>query len=316
MRKAGQSLNDYFLPLALVGVVGIVSLSLIGSNLSDLFSNMIGKKKNTAVAATANAAAVPTNALTSQTNTSLSNLPGQTVTINLGNGKSLKLDYADPVAAAESAGGNGVTENALAVLQQVINQLREQGEDETKVAALEKLAQEGHKIKNLQKQIEDLFPTKGFSDQESRYAFLIDPANSIIVDGQSMTLMQAASSLHHYNYTFTNEEDRFKLNAENYTKFNYDNSFETYDYNNLSNESTRINSFMAQLQAVENSGLLDNPALKRLVKEELARDIFTSSSQTYAAPNKTEVAALVKTTRNSSNNICTLANSATCQDRG
>lgn len=44
LASSGQSLQEYALPIALVVIVGVVSLTAIGTNVSDLFSGMIGKR--------------------------------------------------------------------------------------------------------------------------------------------------------------------------------------------------------------------------------------------------------------------------------
>jgi hypothetical protein len=48
----------------------------------------------------------------------------------------------------------------------------------------------------------------------------------------------------------------------------------------------------------------------------LSFQIFNSANQTVKIPTKLDVSELVKTTRIGSNDICTLAKSTICQDRG
>ncbi|MBY0406000.1 MAG: Flp family type IVb pilin [Cyanobacteria bacterium] len=44
--KPGQSLTEYALPIALIGIMGILSLSVLGNNLSDMFTNTFTTKKS------------------------------------------------------------------------------------------------------------------------------------------------------------------------------------------------------------------------------------------------------------------------------
>ncbi|MBY0406002.1 MAG: hypothetical protein K2X66_19015 [Cyanobacteria bacterium] len=324
--KPGQSLSEYALPIALVSLIGIVSLSLLGNTLSDMFTNLVTQKNNTGIVAIKPPSKFQNsggnNTLTATSNIPFANLPGKIVQMNLSNGKSMTLNFANPVAVADSVGGNGVTENAVALLQQIAQQLRDQGEDPNKIAELEKLAQYGQKIKDLQKQVEAKFPKEGFKSTVDRFNFLINPANSIMVEGKETTLLDASSLLSSYNGT----PDYFPKNSfQNYdVKFVSSNSNQKYDgiyanyfrSNRETTEKTPLVNFMNQLQKVENSGLLSNPQLKQLVKDDLSFQIFNSANQTVRMPTKSDVSELVKITRVGSNDICTLAKSTLCQDRG
>lgn len=228
------------------------------------------------------------------------------------------------MAVAEAAGGNGVTENALSVLDQMIAQLQEQGVDPAKIAQLEKLSQAGHKIKAIQKQIEAKCLQQGFKNDLERYNFLNNPANSIVVNGKTMKLLDAARLLSLEGsssvYTSATLKEIYIHHGDSISlKSNYDYSLAHFEagplsaYDNI--EVPPIFNFMLQLREVENSGLLSNPTLSRLVKEDLSRQIFNSSDQTLLVPTHSDVAALVQTTQTSSNAICSLANAVTCQDR-
>ncbi|MBY0406001.1 MAG: hypothetical protein K2X66_19010 [Cyanobacteria bacterium] len=254
-----------------------------------------------------------------------STLPGKIVQLDLGNGKSLNLNYPNPAAVADTAGGNGVTENALSLIKQIAQQLRDQGEDPTKIVELEKLALAGQKIKDLQKQIETKFPIEGFTSDQDRFNFLNDPANNILVEGKETTLLDASAMLsvynnnnnpkqskfENYNYNFINNNNK-NANNINYYNFNYD-----YFINSNKFTQTPLYNFMGQLKTVESTGLLlSNPLLKQLVKDDLSFQIFNSANQTVRVPTKSDVSELVKTTRAGSNDICTLSKSTICQDKG
>ncbi|MBY0404618.1 MAG: hypothetical protein K2X66_12015, partial [Cyanobacteria bacterium] len=328
----GQSLSEYVLPISLVSLLGIVGLSLLGNNLSTLFTNTISTKQNPGMI-TRNAPSIPQNVggnnpLTASSNIPFSNLPGKMIQMNLNDGKSLTLNYADPVAVADSAGGNGVTENALAILKQIAQQLREQGEDETKVVALEKLAQYGQKIKEIQKQVEAKFPEGRLEVDIDRFNFLTNPDNNILVDGKEMSLLEASAML----TTFENNDRNIKLdtfdaysslftsNKNNAITYNARMNFNSFNttYTPTPNQTTSspLINFMAQLKTVEDTGLLQNTLLKQLVRDDLSFQIFNSSNQTVKVPTKFELSELVQRTRNNANDLCSLAKSVTCKDRG
>lgn len=327
MRQRGQNIGEYGLALGLIVVVCISVLSLFGTNLQDLFSNSIKHKSplpSVDIAGTAGESGVSFQNTSATAKNPFPTLPGKLVQVDLGNGKTLTLNMADPVAVAEAAGGNGVTENALAAIEQIIAQLREQGEDEAQIAELEKLALAGQKIKAVQQQIEAKYPPSGqFESQSEKFAFLTDPANNIVVNGEEMTLMKASQQLSTNTGTFSGisssgvYSQSYSDSASAYANRSY------YEYTNtidrdpdkFSMAPGLLHQFMRQLQAVETSGLLNTPALKNLIKDQLSKQIFSASNQTFQAPSKTDFANLVRITRTSSNDICTMANSATCQDR-
>ncbi|MBY0403165.1 MAG: hypothetical protein K2X66_04645, partial [Cyanobacteria bacterium] len=149
-KMKAQSLSEYMLPIALVSILGIVSLSVLGGNLNTMFTGLIGTKPPSPPATVSNRANFLTYTPSPNYKNPFPTLPGKNITVDLGNGKSLSLRMADPVAAAESAGGSGVTENALAAIEQITAQLKAQGEDPSKIAALEQLALKGQRIKDLQ----------------------------------------------------------------------------------------------------------------------------------------------------------------------
>lgn len=339
MKLKGQNIGEYGIAFGLIVVVSIAILGLIGSNVSDLFTGSIKKKSPAQSASATSNSGAPAVALASG-NLPFSNLPGKLVQVDLGDGKSLRLSYADPVAVAEAAGGNGVTENALAVLEQTIAQLREQGEDEAKIAELEKLAMAGHQIKDLQKLFESKFPPKGFANNQEKYDFLLDSANSIEIDGKRMTLMEAApllngstlgssilkltscngekvntcygaydTYLRRNDLVQSNDSELFALMKDAY--FAQDNFEITFN----ASASGPIGKFVQQLRKVESTGLFSNPALKSLIRDDLSRQIYNSSFQTYMVPTKADVGALVEVTRTNSNDICTASNAVSCQDR-
>lgn len=311
MKANGQNLAEYSIVIGLVALVSMGALALFGQSISQGLGDTLafGQSGNPAGSGLEN---------TPQLNQGnpFPDLPGKRITIDLGNGKSLTLNYADPVAVAESSGGNGVTENALAVIKQMVAQLREQGEDEAKIVELEKLALEGQKIKSLQQQIEAKFPKEGFASVNERFNFVKDPANSIVVEGKEMTLLDASSVL-----SFTLTSDTYDSDLYQYLyNYNQNNTYTDSNYYKISHslyygKAGPLYDYMQQLLKVEDSGLLSNPVLKSLVKDDFSRQIFYSSNQTFIAPTQAEVGALVKTTRTSSNNICALSNSVTCQDR-
>lgn len=326
----GQSITEYSLVIGIVGLALIGSTSLLGTTLQGQLSNALSVSTVSGTPGLMNPASPP---VTSPPVTSLmplnipfANLPGQTVTLTLGNGKPLNLIYPNPEAVADAAGNNGVTENALGVLDQVIAQMTTIEIPPQQIEALRKLSEEGHKIQAIQKAIDAALPQGANAlpdDAKAHYDYL---ANNFIdiLDPQTnaplhISLLDAGNMVNSVGYTTPGDFDAFysfinqQNNVSNIAYF-YDH-YTAAELKNAAPQSNQLKAFLAQLQVVKDSGILSaNPALNSLVKDDLARQIFLSSSKTVFAPDKAQAVALTKTTQVKSNNICSLSGTSTCQD--
>jgi DNA-binding MarR family transcriptional regulator len=70
---------------------------------------------------------------------------------------------------------------------------------------------------------------------------------------------------------------------------------------------------MNEYYQLHQSGLLNDPVLKRLVGDELTQQIFVSATSTSMNIDKSELKGLVQATRAGANGICTLSNYTDCQ---
>lgn len=307
--QTGQNLTEYSLVLAAVSVAAIVALTSMGSNVSDMFSNMITHRS-------ASSAQPPAGGGTPTSGGGLAlspfaNLPGKNIVVDLGDGTKVNYFMANPEAVAEAAGGNGVTGNALAALDQVIAQLKEQGQSETSIAELEALSRKGHDIQALQKLIEDNFPERDFASfDERRYAFSTTTVE--MPDKTQSNVYELAKSLSDIIHP---DDNYYSYHGQLYNEgTNHDFAFQRFDKS--WNTGNLLTDFRNQLQRVEDLGILNNSTLKSLIKDDLSRQIFLSSQQTLFAPTKEDVKNYVGITKMSSNGICQVANSVTCIDKG
>lgn len=313
MRYSGQSLSEYALPICLIALIGITGLKLVGDALVGQFGDlaeMTSGKPSKKVALKNPSSLIPSGL------NPYPNIPGKNIRIDLGNNKSLNLSLADPALVAETAGGNGVTTNALASIDQMIAQLKELKPDDPSIPELIKLSEAGHRIKDIQKAVDEKMPPGGFPDLKAKYAFLTNPANNVMVNGQSMLLLDALRAMGNGSrFDYRSYEDyaaKYKPQMFPSTDFDsYSNATSggLFDYGN----NFIMFAFMSQLSKVQNIGALQNPDVKKLVND-LGRQIFTSGTQTVTVPSKDEMKTLIQTTRTSANDICSTGNGVTCQD--
>lgn len=333
MRKSAQSLNEYGIGLFLVAIVGLITLKLVGDNVADLFTNTISRKKPE-IAAVANPVAPANGASTPVIIPQLffANVPSRLVTVDLGNGKKLSFYYSEPADLAETAGTDGVTSQSAKLILELADQLKAQGEiDETTYQDMVELAKRGHKIKDLQALIAKKLPANGFKTAEERYNFLNDPKNSVLFDGKRITLMEATQSelsqevaWEGYEANYSNKQDyigaaeymEFALSSSSGYQSGVDHNMKQFEA--LANDPTltTLGLFQNQLARVLSSSSIKNPAVKDLIRNVLALDIVDSSKSTYYVPSKQELSSMLKQrTEASSNDICKLSNSTSCQER-
>lgn len=336
---AGQSLSEYLLPVGLVCILAISFANMVGGNITDLFGSMITKNSSsrsipTTTVATGNTRRTSTLGIP----TSVANVPPglqafKQVSVDMGNGKVLTLNYTMP---AETVGGNGnskVTENALFMLDQIVSQLEEEGlETPENIEMLRKLSELGHDIKGIQQLVQNKMPAEGFQSAEEQWTYL--NANTIELNGKSISLLEALKKLN-----IDGTSSRFKtkteflsalanpdlrkpssmdgsinnLNANNFTNWSisYFTSSEPLKQNAMKQPLT---AFMQQLANIRSAGILKNPVLAELVQNQLSRQIFDASNQTIFAPSSAEVQDLANVSKTNANHICTISQYSSCQD--
>jgi hypothetical protein len=157
-RAIGQGLSDYSLVIGLVSLVAIGGLMSLGGWLNNSLNGMVRTTVPTPpapVVASASSgsqgiSAVPPPAAPFPT------LPAQSATLLIDGNLPLAITYNNPAQVAETAGGNGVTENALGVIDQIAAQYKNMPEKQQTLAMLQALSEAGHRIKNTQREIQRL----------------------------------------------------------------------------------------------------------------------------------------------------------------
>lgn len=309
-------MNEYLIIMGVVGIVAVLSLNMLGGNLQSLFTGTIQSHSSENLKTGVERADQFPG---SQDVTAFRNVPGQKFSLKLEDGKALSFWYPNPAAVAETAGGNGVSKNALAILDQVISQLKTQNEDPETLDELAKLSLAGHKIQALQARIESQFPKEGFPSPEAKYDFLV--SHNIEVDGKSMTLLEAG-------WTLAAEpppsmvSEAATLYPEDYFKLRY-NQLGPLTVNGFFSDGASLSGayehpslfweFMAQLNGVAKAGIFKNPELDQIVRQMLSQQIAYSSLSTLHTRNKAEVSKLVAETQAASNKICRFSDTTLCQ---
>lgn len=309
MRQKGQNLGEYSLGLGLIVVVCIVTVGMIGSNVSQMFTGSITHKSSTkdADSETAGGKGQGVGFITPvlKDGAPFPNLPGKIMEITLENGKKLSINIADPVSVAETDGTLGGTQNALAALQQVISQLETQGEDPRVIEALRKLALKGQDIKDTQLILQNAIGNKTFADNQEYLTFL---GNTTLTD------------------VYGNPSSPSKLfqdmNYSNFTNSSIDSL--TYMLTAPPPPSTPAGAFLTQLSAVNKLDTVKNsPALQGLLNEVLSLQIYeamkstenTMWSQSGVTDLPQNLPIYTQTVRQNSNNICALSHASDCIDR-
>lgn len=165
VKRQGQSVSEYAIPLALLAVVAIGILSAIGNNVSGMFAGTIKVKTpvqsvQSLGAPTTTASLLGTSSPQQAAAISSSVGPAAPGTYNLSlrlsNGAQLQLTgYPSNISESiETIGTNGTTEKLLAVLEQTIAKLEASGADPVELQNLKNLANAGHKIAKSQADIE------------------------------------------------------------------------------------------------------------------------------------------------------------------
>lgn len=305
----GQNLTEYTLPIVLVVIAS--GAMLFGPNLANTMLGQINNAnsgelegKSIRIKSLGDVNKIP-GVVIPQDN-EFSNLPGKSYTVTLSNGQTVSLNMADPEAVAEIMGGNGITGNSLSALDQLIEDLRTKDPSDPKIPMLSALSEKGRTIRDLQALIEAKLPPGGFENPEARTHFY--DTTTIHYNGEDIPISSIAGKLNwfyndHPDYNTNHQELAYEANLLFYDGYKPDAGHDP---------TAPINQFMDQLSAIRNSDLFQDPAMKSLVNEVLAKQIFLSSVQTLFAPTKADVVTLVERTGISSDKLCKVSSAVSC----
>jgi hypothetical protein len=161
LKNNGQSVAEYTVTACLVGIASLGALSFM----SDSFSSSLSKMTSSVVPATGAAQELTASAGTPATG-GTGSLPvagagGGSITVDLGNGKSVTLPsfISNTKALYETAGSSGVTSALAAEIQQFAQALFDAGEiSQTELDGLVALANQGHRIGSVIEVLENVPP--------------------------------------------------------------------------------------------------------------------------------------------------------------
>jgi hypothetical protein len=277
----GNSLVEYSLPLTVFFVAGVAIAMVI--NLPERLQTYLGNTMNAGVAGsslevrpmgTMGAGSVKPGALLD---------PGRysVVSITLGNGDTLKLDYAGNITSnIETAGVSGTTEKLLAQLDQMTQEMHELGElTPEEESLLKQLSNQGHRIASIEKLIED-----AWKNSNSLSEFM---AQQIEFDGRTYNPHELSSLLgwtaSSYGISMQNGTDEF-LTTKNISAV-------IDGKENISSPSQETSRFIDLYNAVQASGLADKPQAQQVVRALSGQIIIISdtlSDFTYYADHASQ----------------------------
>lgn len=166
--KQGQSLNEYALGIVLVVIPATAALLLLGDNIGSLFNGMLQQSPpaNTSAAVIAPPQGSPGN-MSEQNNGSLVTGIAQNTGLQPGPKAYLNPYPANLKESVTTAGANGTTNQLLLSLEAVIHDLQASGQlSPAQSDTLTKLANQGHKIAELEKEMEMLLHKNPMSEED------------------------------------------------------------------------------------------------------------------------------------------------------
>ncbi len=270
-REYGQSLGEYFLLASLIAVVSIGALSFFANDFSATLPGLLDRIFGGGGQG-ASATSTSSSGNSSSSGNVASGFPSGVsttgITLTTAGGTVINLaNYPSNLAnAVETAGGNGTTNVLLANLEQIINGLEAAGElDEAQINLLKNLANQGHRLAEIQKAAEafdQAFFDSGSSSSDSYREFDFQyngGLNTPYSNPNASTLDNLVRDL--------NVSDKSSQNLENLDPvvLNAQTGFWEYNPDNNNLTSSEIGSFVHLYQEAVNQGVLDDPSLKQLV---------------------------------------------------
>lgn len=306
----GQNVSEYGIAVGLIVIVCISVVGVIGSNVSQMFSGSIQHKSATK---TTTQATTGSGTATSQTVSTASGNPfagvaSRTVTMALGNGKSISFSAPALDEVVDTAGGNGATGRSAYMIQQIADQLKSEGViSPQEYADLVKLSQLGFEMRDVQAALEKKIPVgMNTQDGDSFQKFMAE--TMIDYKGQTYSYGKLSATLTATTTSKESSDPAGQLGSAFNMTLSAPNTVATFD-------PGPGKDFMLLLNKIDNSATFqNNPLLRELVVQNLSKEIFKSISLTNSVFDKNELKnVLIPITGQNSEAICDLSNSISCQ---
>jgi hypothetical protein len=314
MKQPGQNLGEYGIVLGLVAIVCIFTVGMLGTNVSSLLTGSIRHQSATGIAETAGGWGHnmkgphdPSSLTGAEGGIPFASLPGKILEVTLENGRKFRINMADPVAVAETAGPLGGTENALAAFIQMIDQLEQQGEDPAVIAELRELALRGQDIKETMQILKNAIGNRTFRNTDEYMSF-IGTTQIVDIHGKATTPSAIFGEMHLYSNFTNSSSDSLGYMVTTAAPQGDD----------------PTSAFIKKLADVNKLDYVKNsPTMRSLLNELFGLQIYEASKTAYETmwsesgvtdfPQGLDV--YKDTVRVNANNICVLSNSESCMDR-
>jgi Flp pilus assembly pilin Flp len=330
----GQTLSEYALALCLVGVVAIVGLVNLSGSVNGLFDSMISSKSSgqednitadvggglgNPLPGTGGTLNLGTGSSSSgllasfNYKTPFSNLPGSQMEIDLGSKGKFNFNIADFKATAEAAGGSGATLNAVALIQQLLDQLEKNPElaDPESIDALKELSRRGYLLASMQDKVQNLLGGQVFTTSKEKAEF-VSTAKIDLGDGLGEQKLSDVALYFDAGFYLPSGAQGLPSYPGGYR-------MQEFDQGKFTDPGTAPAStqyFMQQMETVRSSKfMLENPVLRDLVINAASKQIFLSSLSTPYVMSGAEVGELSEITDTRAKVICTASKNNDCQPR-
>jgi hypothetical protein len=345
--KAGQSLNTFIFCIALLGMLGGVSgLVLLSFQDSEVAPDPMGSMPAHPQASVPEKEWVPLSV--EQNGTLLEKLPGKLMTIPVGKGQNIQVKYINPGVVAEAAGPDGVTQNALAGLDQMIRQFEQMPTPDTSVIhSLKALSQKGRETQMYQKAYSDFLKSGARSPNQKVFADwqkFQDYQKPVVTlaNGRKMSLFELRKNLgtlqasdataqfppskfmeyfdatlflaQSHNYVDDSLKYQFFLDPKNKTNPPQENSVSNM-FIKITPETQGMPGYIAQLAEMEKDGVFTQyPGIRPFLVDALSKDLYVASFSTAISNDLKGIQGFAQRVGWRSDDVCVTSRAASCKD--
>ncbi|MBY0403807.1 MAG: hypothetical protein K2X66_07895 [Cyanobacteria bacterium] len=347
--KAGQSLNTLIFFIALLGMLGgVTSLILLSFEDGELSSNRISSTSASPRSTNQQKKWGPLSV--EQNGSFLETLPGKLMTIPVCKGQNIQVKYINPGVVAEAVGPDGVTQNALAGLDQMIQQFEQMPTPDTSVIdSLKALSQKGRETQMYQIAYSNFLKSGGHSPNQTVFSDWqkfqeYQKPLVILANGHKMSLFELRKNLgtlqasdavtqfppskfmesfdatlflaQSHNYVDDSLKYQFFLAPKNKNNQPQDNSF-THMFIKITPDTNGMPGYIAQLAETEREGIFTKyPGLRPFVVDVLSKDLYVASFSTAISNDLKAVQGFSQRVGWRSDDICLTSHALSCQNLG